>query len=195
MHPTVDSQLGVERVPLHEPLKRPDILRLPQQRKHTRRVRKALVGIIRQAALQAARVVLVRVARVIRPAIDGGQPAGAKVDGVVDKGARGDAAAAVAGGQVDGGVALVLVDDDVVVCRVVHGAAVAAHRGRAAVEDGRVGQTLFGGACPVPVGEGPLVPALVAQRLLVLPDEPPVPAQEAGRLVDGECLVDVLVAK
>ena len=122
----MDAQLRVERVALHEPLERPDVLGLAQQGEHAAGVGEAPVGVVGEAALQAARVVLVRVARVVRSAVDGRQAAGAQVDGVVDKGARGDAAAAAARGQVDGGVALVLVDDDVVGRGVVQGGAVAA---------------------------------------------------------------------
>lgn len=191
----VDSQLRVEGVALHEPLERPDVLGLPQEREHAARVGEAPVGVIGKTSLHAARVVLVRVARVIAAPVDSRQAARAQVDGIVDKRPRGDAAAAAAGGEVHGRVALVGVDDDVVVLGVVHGGAVAAHGGRAAVKDGRVGEALLGGSGPVPVGEGALVAALIAQGLLVLPDEPAVPAQEAGGLVDGEGLVDVLVAE
>lgn len=172
----VDAQLRVQRVALHQPLEGPNILGLAQQGEDAAGVCEAVVGVLGKTALQAARVVLVGVGGVVGAAVDGRQAAGAKVDSVVDKGPRGDAAATRASRQVHGGVALVLVNNDVVGICVIHRDAVAAHGRLAAVEDGRVGQAFLGGARPVPVREGACVAALVAEGLFMFPDEPTMPA-------------------
>lgn len=187
----MNTQLGVCRIAVHQIRKRPHILRVPQQRQNARLIREPLVGIICQASFQAPRVVLEWIRRVIRSAIDQRQAVGAHVQGVVDKRARRDAAAAGTGGHINRRVAGIRVDDNVVRRRVVLRRTIARHGGLAAVEDGRVGHPTGRRLGPVPVGQGTLVPAFVAQRLFVLPDEPAVPAEEVGVEVDCVCLVNV----
>lgn len=187
----MNTELRIRRVPIHQRLKRPHILRVPQQRQHTRLVGEPHIRLVRQAPRQAPRVVLERVRRVVEPVVDRRQPVRAQVQRVVGKRARRDAPAARPGAHVDGGVALVRVDHDVVRRRVVERRAVARERRRAAVEDGRAGQPARRRFGPVPVREAALVPALGAQALLVRPDEPPVPAEEVGAEVDRVRLVDV----
>lgn len=185
------AQLRLRGIARHQRLERPHILRLPQQRQHTRLVRVPLVRIVRQAPLQTPRVVRERVARIVQAvAVHRREAVRPQVQRVVGKGAARHTPAARAGGQVHlrGGAR---VDDDLVRARVVERRPVPGQGRVAAVEDGRVGEPALGRLGPVPVREAPRVPALVAQGLLVLPDEPAVPAQEVGVEVDRGRLVDV----
>lgn len=153
----------------------------------------ALVDGISQIATETARVVSERAGGVgvLRSAAGYVELDGAEVDGHVDEGTGGDTAAAGAGWEVDWRETAALAAAQDYVGLVGDVDAVAGHGGRAAVEDGRGGETGLGGLGPVPVGLGAAVSAFFAEGLLVQRGEVAMQAEEIAGVVGGLGLVDV----
>lgn len=168
--------LGRVRPALHRELEVINILGLREQVQNAGLIGEALVRFVRQATLQAARVVLKWVRRVIALAVQQTQASRTQIDSHVHERSRCHTAAASPGGKV-GGRIRAAINDDPIGGRVVQGCAIARERGLAPIEERRVGEACLGRLCPVLR----LLSATASFRLIITPHAPSRAERQCSR--------------
>jgi hypothetical protein len=169
----VDTNVAGSRETLHGHLEVVDVLVLQDQVDHAAGVRKVLVAVVGQVALQAPGVVAQPIAVGDVRAVGQTERHGAQVDRHVGEGPGLDTTTACSGWDRDLRET-VSTENDLAASG--DELAVAGHGELGAVEHGRVFEARDGGLGPVPVWLVALVAALVSERLLVLPCEVTMPS-------------------